>query len=108
MLCIGFWVPKYLHKPGFDQQVQFVQLHPALGDQVADLVQLDGNEALFFQWWERKFLLLIVFKVYVWNRCAGIVFCKVHIFHGIGQVANIYIFARNNILHSSNDRGLCG
>ena len=29
---VSFAIPKHLHKTGFDQQVQFVQLRPALGD----------------------------------------------------------------------------
>ena len=41
-------VPKHFYKPRFNEQLQFVQLRPALGDQVTDLVQQGGNATLLF------------------------------------------------------------
>ena len=39
----------HIHKAGFDQQVQLVQLGAALGNQVSDLVQNGGNVALIIE-----------------------------------------------------------
>ena len=50
-----YWVPKHLHKSGLYQFVQLVQLFPAFGNQVTDLIQHRGNPALFVQWGKGDF-----------------------------------------------------
>ena len=51
-----YYIPKHLDKSGFYQFIQLVQLLPALGNQVADLVQYSGNFALFIKRRKRNFI----------------------------------------------------